>query len=57
MKRHKKWSPFGAHLSEVIASATATNNDDSTDPRSELDSHANMNLLGKHAYIFDKAPE
>ena len=35
----------------------SSDNDDCSQPRSELDSHANMILLGKHAYIFDQTPK
>lgn len=44
-----------AYLSTVIATAESNVDeaDSIPDPRSELDSHANMVLLGKHAFIFD----
>lgn len=33
--------------------STIDENDSPIDPRSELDSHANMIVLGKHAFVFD----
>ena len=48
-----------AYLCATIANVDSSFTDDtqsySPDPRTELDSHANMVLLGKHAFIFDGA--
>jgi hypothetical protein len=33
--------------------STTSSNQSSADPRTELDSHANMVVLGKHSYIFE----
>ena len=47
------------YLCTIIASANSDIDNDiesySPDPRTELDSHANMVLFGKHAFIFDGA--
>ena len=47
-----------SYLCSIIATANTDMIDDesySPDPRTELDSHANMVLFGKHAFIFDGA--
>ena len=40
-------------IQSSISSASVTSQSESADPRTELDSHANMIVLGKHSYIFE----
>ena len=42
-----------AQISATIATITALDAGDNEDPRTELDSHANMVVLGAHAFIFE----
>ena len=42
-------------LSSVLGAINAVEGSGTADPRSELDSHANMVVLGRHAFIFESA--
>ena len=42
-----------AQIAATIATITARDSGDNEDPRTELYSHANMVVLGAHAFIFD----
>ena len=42
-----------AQISATIATITARDAGDNEDPRTELDSHDNMVVLGAHAFIFE----
>ena len=42
-----------AQISATIATITERDAGDNEDPRTELDSHANMVFLGAHAFIFE----
>ena len=41
-----------AQFSATVATITARDAGDNEDPRTELDSHAKMVVLGAHAFIF-----
>ena len=41
-----------AQIADTIATITARDAGDIEDPRTELDSHSNMVVLGAHAFIF-----
>ena len=41
-----------AQIAATIATITARDAGDNEDPRIEIDSHANMVVLGAHAFIF-----
>ena len=38
-------------IPSLISSTSVTSQSDSADPRTELDSYANMIVLGKHSYV------
>ena len=42
-----------AQIAATIATITARAEGDNEDPRTELDYHANMVVLGAHAFIFE----
>ena len=42
-----------AKIAATIATITAHDEGDNEDTRTELDSHANMVVLGAHAFIFE----
>ena len=42
-----------AQIAATIATITARDAGDNEDPRAKLDSHANMVVLGAHAFIFE----
>ena len=42
-----------AHISEVILTPTSDIEVSSDDPRTELDSHANMVVLGSISFVFE----
>ena len=42
-----------AQIAATIATITARDAGDNEDPRTELDSHANMVFLGTHDFIFE----
>ena len=42
-----------AQIDAIISKITACDAGDNEDPRTELDSHANMVVLGEHAFIFE----
>ena len=42
-----------AQISATIATITARDAGDNEDPRTDLDSYANMVFLGAHAFIFE----
>ena len=42
-----------AEIAATIATITARDAGDNEDPRTDLDSHANMFVLGAHAFIFE----
>ena len=42
-----------AQIAATIATITARDAGDNEDPRTELDSHANMVLLGANTFIFE----
>ena len=42
-----------AQIDATIATITARDAEDNEDPRTELDSHANMVVLGAHALIIE----
>ena len=42
-----------AKITATIAKITARNAGDNEDPRTELDSHVNMVVIGAHAFIFE----
>ena len=42
-----------AQISATIATIKSCDAGDNEDPRTELDSHANMVFLGAHAFIFE----
>ena len=44
-----------AYISSIVHLASTTDSSEAldTDPRTELDSHANMAVLGKHCFVFD----
>ena len=42
-----------AHISEVILTPTSDMEVSSDDPRTELDSHANVVVLGSNSFVFE----
>ena len=42
-----------AHISEVISTPASDMDESTADPRTELDSHANMIVLGKNSFVFE----
>ena len=44
---------IAAQIAAIIVTITALDAGDNEDPRTELDSYANMVVLGAHAFIFE----
>ena len=42
-----------AQIAATIATITSCDAEDNEDPRTEIDSHVNMVVLGAHAFIFE----
>ena len=42
-----------AHIAEVISTPASDMDESTADPRTELDSHANMIVLGKNSFVFE----
>ena len=44
---------FNAHIAEVISKPTSEMDESTAYPRTELDSHANMIVLGHNSFVFE----